>query len=241
MTRGNYNKLVVILGTLTAFAPLSIDMYLPGLPAIAREFNVPTSMAQQTLAVFFIGLSLGQALYGPISDRIGRRRPLIFGCVLYVVASMGCALAPTIGSLIALRLAQALGGCAGVVIARSVVRDLFDQRESARMYSFLMLIMGLAPILAPLLGGQVLAAFGWRAIFVVLAGFGVLCVLTGADSVCRKRCRRNGESQRASARHCVCMPDCWPMSTSWALCWQAGWLRHACSPTSQARRSCLSN
>jgi DHA1 family bicyclomycin/chloramphenicol resistance-like MFS transporter len=177
LTRSSYNKLVVILGTLTAFAPLSIDMYLPGLPAIAREFNVPTSAVQQTLAVFFIGLSLGQALYGPISDRVGRRRPLLFGCMLYVVASIGCALAPSIGSLIMLRLAQALGGCAGVVIARSVVRDLFDQKESARMFSFLMLVMGLAPILAPLIGGQVLAASGWRAIFVVLAGFGVLCVV----------------------------------------------------------------
>lgn len=177
LSRGNYNKLVIILGTLTAFSPLSIDMYLPGLPAIAREFNVPTSLAQQTLAVFFIGLSLGQALYGPISDRMGRRRPLLFGCVVYIIASLGCAMAPSIGSLIVLRLAQALGGCAGVVIARSVVRDLFDQKESARMFSFLILVMGLAPILAPLIGGQVLAAFGWRAIFVVLAGFGVLCLL----------------------------------------------------------------
>ncbi len=177
LSRASYNKLVVILGTLTAFAPLSIDMYLPGLPAIAREFGVPTSAVQQTLAVFFVGLSLGQALYGPISDRVGRRRPLLFGCALYVVACIGCALAPTIGSLIVLRLAQALGGCAGVVIARSVVRDLFDQKEAARMFSFLMLVMGLAPILAPLIGGQVLAAWGWRAIFVVLAGFGVLCVV----------------------------------------------------------------
>lgn len=177
LTKNNYYKLVVILGTLTAFAPLSIDMYLPGLPAIAREFNVPTSAVQQTLAVFFIGLSLGQALYGPISDRLGRRRPLLFGCVLYIIASIGCALAPTLGSLIVLRLAQALGGCAGVVIARSVVRDLFEQRDAARMFSFLMLVMGLAPILAPLIGGQVLGTFGWRAIFVVLAGFGILSAL----------------------------------------------------------------
>jgi DHA1 family bicyclomycin/chloramphenicol resistance-like MFS transporter len=103
------------------------------------------------------------------------RNNLLVGCALYAVACIGCALAPSIGSLIALRLLQALGGCAGVVIARSVVRDLFDPRESARMYSFLVLVMGVAPILAPLAGGQLLGAFGWRAIFVVLSGFGVLC------------------------------------------------------------------
>ncbi len=177
ISRSSYNKLIIILGTLTAFAPLSIDMYLPGLPAIAHEFNVPMSVVQQTLAIFFIGLAFGQALYGPVADRMGRRRPLLFGCALYVIASFGCAMAPDIGSLIVLRLAQALGGCAGVVIARSVVRDLFDQRESARMFSFLMLVMGIAPILAPFVGGQVLAIWGWREVFFVLAGFGVLCML----------------------------------------------------------------
>lgn len=174
-TTASLARLTLILGTLTAFAPISIDMYLPGLPAIAREFGVETAVAQQTLSIFFIGLALGQVLFGPISDRLGRRKPLLAGCALYAVACIGCALAPGIGSLILLRLLQALGGCAGIVIARSVVRDLFDPRESARMYSFLVLVMGVAPILAPLAGGQLLGAFGWRAIFIVLFGFGVLC------------------------------------------------------------------
>jgi DHA1 family bicyclomycin/chloramphenicol resistance-like MFS transporter len=175
-TRGSYARLAIILGTLTAFAPLSIDMYLPGLPAIAREFRSDTAAAQQTLAIFFLGLALGQVLYGPLSDRLGRRPPLLFGCALYALAALGCALSASLQALVALRLVQALGGCAGIVIGRSVVRDLFDQRESARMYSFLMLVMGLAPITAPLIGGQVLVAFGWRAIFLILSGFGLTCL-----------------------------------------------------------------
>lgn len=170
-----YARLAITLGILTAFSPLSIDMYLPGLPSIAREFGVDTALAQQTLAVFFVGLSLGQALYGPVSDRLGRRRPLLFGCALYALASVGCAFTTSVDALVVLRLIQALGGCAGVVISRSVVRDLFDQHQSARMYSFLMLVMGLAPILAPLIGGQILLFLGWRAIFAVLAAFGLAC------------------------------------------------------------------
>jgi DHA1 family bicyclomycin/chloramphenicol resistance-like MFS transporter len=175
LTRGAYARLALILGTLAAFGPLSIDMYLPGLPAIAREFGTSAAAAQQTLSVFFIGLAAGQLLYGPLSDRLGRRRPVLFGCAIYALAGLACALAASIPSLIVLRLCQALGGCVGIVISRSVVRDLFDQRESARMYSVLTLVMGLAPITAPLIGGQLLGAFGWRSIFVVLGGFGALC------------------------------------------------------------------
>jgi DHA1 family bicyclomycin/chloramphenicol resistance-like MFS transporter len=174
--RISYARLALILGTLAAFGPLSIDMYLPGLPSIAREFGTTTAAVQQTLAVFFVGLALGQLAYGPLADRLGRRRPLLFGCGLYAVASLGCAAAPSLGGLMALRFAQALGGSAGMVIGRSVVRDLFDERESARMYSFLVLVMGLAPITAPLIGGQLLVLFGWRAIFLVLGGFGLFCL-----------------------------------------------------------------
>ena len=170
-------KLTILLGILAAFGPLSIDTYLSGLPAIGREFRADDAAAQLTLSMFFVGLAFGQALYGPIADRLGRRGPLLVGCALYAVASVGCALAPSINALIALRFVQALGGCAGMVISRSVVRDLFDAHESARMYSFLMLVMGVAPILAPLLGGQLLVLFGWRSIFWVLAAFGLLCVV----------------------------------------------------------------
>jgi DHA1 family bicyclomycin/chloramphenicol resistance-like MFS transporter len=134
-------------------------------------------MVQQTLAVFFFGLAAGQVVYGPLSDRWGRRAPLFVGTVIYTLASIGCALAPALNSLIALRLAQALGGCAGMVISRSVVRDYFDRRESARMYSVLALVTGLAPILAPTLGGQLLVRFGWRAVFVVLTVYGIITVL----------------------------------------------------------------
>ena len=170
-------RLALILGALAAFGPLSIDMYLPGLPAIAQEFGTDTAAAQQTLAIYFAGLAIGQAFYGPIADRLGRRGPLLFGCVLYAVVSAVCALAPSLAALIGLRFLQALGGCAGMVISRSVVRDLFDERESARMYSLLTLVMGIAPITAPFIGGQLLLVFGWRAIFWLLAIFGLCCVL----------------------------------------------------------------
>lgn len=174
-TRPSVVRFTLILGILTAFGPLSIDMYLPGLPAIAQEFQTDSGRVQLTLSVFFIGLAAGQALYGPIADRLGRKRPLLFGCALYAVASLGCAFAPSVEWLIGLRLLQALGGCAGMVIARSVVRDLFNPRESARMYSFLTLVMGLAPVLAPLVGGQLLLVGGWRSIFWLLALFGIGC------------------------------------------------------------------
>jgi MFS transporter, DHA1 family, multidrug resistance protein len=169
-------RLTLILGTLTASGPLSIDMYLPGLPALARALNTDAGSAQFTLAIFFIGMAVGQAIYGPLADRYGRRRPLLIGFAIYGLASLGCAFAPTIGWLIGLRLAQALGGCAGIVIARSVVRDCFAPQESARVYATLMLITGLAPILAPLIGGQVLLVASWRSVFLILAGFGLLCV-----------------------------------------------------------------
>ncbi len=176
-THPSYAKLALILGTLAAFGPLSIDMYLPALPTIAAEFGTTTAAVQQTLSAFFVGLALGQIFYGPISDRMGRRRPLLFGCAMYTVVSLGCAFAPSVVGLMGLRFLQALGSSAGVVIGRSVVRDLFDERESARMYSFLVLVMGIAPITAPLIGGQILTLFGWRAIFLLLAGFGLFCLL----------------------------------------------------------------
>ncbi len=167
-------KLVIILGILSAYGPLTTDMYMPALPTLAQEFN--TSRVQQTMAIYFLGLSLGQLFIGPISDRVGRKRPLMVGCALYSLASLGCALAPSIDSLIVLRLLQALGGCVGMVLTTSIVRDLFEVKQTARIFSYLMLVMGLAPILAPLIGGQILLYSSWRTIFLVLVAFGLLCL-----------------------------------------------------------------
>lgn len=175
-TRSGRLRFILILGALTAFAPLSIDMYLPAFPAIESHFAADAGAVQATLAVFFIGLAVGQAVYGPIADRFGRRRPLVVGIAVYVAASGLAAAAPDMATLTLARVLQALGGCAGIVIARAMVRDLFHEREAALVYSHLMLVMGVAPILAPVLGAYVLAVADWHAIFWILAGFGVLCI-----------------------------------------------------------------
>lgn len=177
LNQRNTIALTFILGTLSAFGPLTTDMYLPGMPALVEDFSTDSGSVQLTLSLFFLGLAFGQAFYGPIADRIGRRIPLLFGCGLYTLASIGCALAPTIEVLIFMRCLQALGGCAGMVLSRTVVRDLFETKDAARMYSFLILVMGLAPITAPFLGGQILLYFDWRAIFWFLTFFGLLCFL----------------------------------------------------------------
>jgi DHA1 family bicyclomycin/chloramphenicol resistance-like MFS transporter len=169
--------MVVLLGALTAFAPLSIDMYLPSLPTIGHTFGVSQGVAQVTLATFLAGLAIGQFFYGPASDRWGRRPPILVGAVLYVIASIACALAPSLLTLAIARFIQALGGCAGTVIARAVVRDKFGHRDSARVLSLLMLVMGLAPILAPLIGGALLGFGGWRMIFWLLSGLGSLIAI----------------------------------------------------------------
>ncbi len=172
--------LLLLLGILTAIASLSIDMYLPALPAIAADLRAAPGLLEATLAAFFAGFALGQLVYGPLSDRIGRRPPLLGGLALYTVASIVCAMATTPGVLIAGRAAQALGGCAAMVVARAVVRDLYHAQEAARVFSRLMLIMGLAPVLAPSLGSVLLVRFSWRAVFWVLASFGVACMIAVA-------------------------------------------------------------
>jgi len=170
-------RLVIILGALAAFGPMSIDMYLPSLPEIGTRLQASSGQVQFTLAIFFVGLAIGQLIYGPLSDRFGRKPLLYIGIGLYTLASLGCALAPDIQWLTALRLLQALGGCAGIVLARAIVRDLFDHEGAAQMFSALLLVMGVAPILAPLIGGWVLTHAGWRAIFMVLAAFGACCLI----------------------------------------------------------------
>lgn len=168
--------LELLLGALTAFAPLSIDMYLPAFPAIGKDLGVSAASVELTLASFFAGVALGQLLSGPLTDRFGRTRPLYAGLVLYCLGSLGCALAPSAGMLVLWRFIQALGGSVGMVVPRAVVRDLHSGVGAARMMSRLVLVMGVAPILAPLLGGFVVNAFGWRAIFVCHAVAGALAL-----------------------------------------------------------------
>jgi DHA1 family bicyclomycin/chloramphenicol resistance-like MFS transporter len=164
----------LVLGGLTATPPLAMDMYLPALPEVTRSLHAPAATVQLTLTTCLAGMALGQLVVGPMSDRWGRRRPLLAGLAVYIVATALCALAPTVESLVAFRLAQGLAGAAGIVIARAVVRDLYDGVEMARFFSTLMLISGVAPIVAPLIGGQILQVTDWRGVFVVLTVVGAL-------------------------------------------------------------------
>jgi len=173
-------RLLLILGSLSAFGPLAIDFYLPSFPALARAFSTDVEHVQLSLAVYFAGLAIGQLAYGPLADRFGRRTPLLIGITLFSLASLACALAPSLEWLIAARFVQALGGCAGMVVSRAVVRDLCDPINSAKVFSQLMLVMGLAPILAPLAGGLLLSTLGWPSIFICLMLFSFICLLAVA-------------------------------------------------------------
>jgi DHA1 family bicyclomycin/chloramphenicol resistance-like MFS transporter len=171
--------LVLILGSLTAFGPMSIDLYLPAFPELTRHFGVGQLSVQLTLTSCLVGLALGQLLVGPCSDAMGRRRPLLIGLLVYVVASVGCVFAPSAAALTGLRLVQGLAGAAGLVIARAVVRDLYSDVALARFFSMLMIVTGIAPIVAPLIGSQLIQVVPWQGLFAVLTGYGVL-LLVGA-------------------------------------------------------------
>ncbi|MFI9834326.1 multidrug effflux MFS transporter [Streptomyces sp. NPDC051913] len=163
-----------VLGGLTATPPLAMDMYLPSLPEVTESLHAPAATVQLTLTACLAGMALGQLVVGPMSDRWGRRRPLLAGLVVYVLATALCALAPNVETLVAFRLTQGLAGAAGIVIARAVVRDLYDGDAMARFFSTLMLIGGVAPIVAPVIGGQILRVTDWRGVFVVLTVIGLL-------------------------------------------------------------------
>ena len=173
-------RTILILGALSAFGPLAIDFYLPAFPAMALAFGTDEQHIQMTLAAYFLGLSIGQLAYGPVADRFGRRIPLLTGVGLFTAASLACAFAPNLEWLIGARFIQALGGCAGMVIARAVVSDKCDAVGSAKVFSQLMLVMGLAPILAPMLGGLLVNTTGWQSIFLVLTFFSALVGLAVA-------------------------------------------------------------
>lgn len=177
MSSRRYLSLILILGTLTALGPFSIDMYLPGFPAIAKDLNTTVARVSLSLSSYFIGISAGQLLYGPLLDRFGRKKPLYIGLLLYILASAGCLFARTIDDLIVLRFIQAIGSCAAAVASVSMVRDLFPVRENAKIFSLLMLVVGVSPMIAPTAGGYVIEAFGWHSVFVVLLAMGILILL----------------------------------------------------------------
>ena len=166
-------SLVLILGSLSALGALSIDMYLPAMPSMSRQLHASGPVIQLTLTVFVIGLAAGQVVAGPLSDMWGRRRPLLAGMALYVAGSAWCALAPSAGQLIGARAVQSLGAAAGAVLARAIVRDLFDGTAMTRFFSTLMLVNGVAPVAAPVIGGQLLTVAPWRAVFAVTGAVGI--------------------------------------------------------------------
>ncbi|MCW3081758.1 multidrug effflux MFS transporter [Segetibacter sp.] len=169
MDKRNRSLLILILGLLCAIGPFSIDMYLPGFPAIAANLHTSVDYVAYSLSSFFIGICVGQLLCGPLLDRFGRKKPLIIGLVLYIVASIACSLSKSVEALIAFRFLQALGGCVGMVAPNAIVRDVFPVEENAKIFSMLILILGVSPILAPTVGSYVIAGFGWPVVFIVLA------------------------------------------------------------------------
>ena len=168
---------IFILGCLAVIGPFSIDMYLPGFKDIAKDLNTSISQVGLSLSSFFIGVSLGQLIYGPLLDRFGRKIPLYVGLIIYLISSVLCALVLDVDHLIAARFFQALGSCAGMVAARALVRDLFPVSENAKIFSYLMLVIAISPIIAPTFGGYITAMFGWRSIFLSLAAISIVIIV----------------------------------------------------------------
>jgi DHA1 family bicyclomycin/chloramphenicol resistance-like MFS transporter len=176
--RGSELRLLLILSALMSFASISTDMYLPALPTISRALHTTSASIELTFSAFLVGFSLGQLVWGPVSDRYGRRMPIAIGLVLFTIGSAGCAMSTSISQMMGWRIVQALGACVGPVLSRAMVRDFYGREQSARMLSTLILIMGIAPLAGPLLGGQILAFWSWQGIFWTLCGVGVLTLLS---------------------------------------------------------------
>ncbi len=176
--KNNRFYLILILGLLTAIGPFSIDMYLPAFPDIAKNLNTTVSEVMLSLSSFFIGISVGQLIYGPMLERFGRKQPLYIGLLIYFIASIGCAMSTSVDGLIWFRLIQAMGGCAGMVASRAIVRDLFEGKETAKIFSTLMLVVAVSPIIAPTVGGYITHLFGWKSVFIALVVI-ALVILAG--------------------------------------------------------------
>ncbi|MHC0441843.1 multidrug effflux MFS transporter [Flavobacterium sp. 3-210] len=173
MTTKKYIKLILILGSLTALGPFSIDMYLPGFSDIANDLNTTVAKVSMSLSSYFIGISAGQLLYGPLLDRFGRKKPLFMGLMVYILASLGCAYVTNVDTFILLRFVQAIGSCAATVASVAMVRDLFPVKDIPKVFSLLMLVLGLSPMLAPTIGGYVTEDYGWHTVFFILMFMGI--------------------------------------------------------------------
>ena len=195
-------RTALILGLLSAIGPVAIDMYLPALPTIGQSLGASIGAVQASLMAFFIALGLGQLIYGPVSDMVGRKPPLYFGLMLFAIGSVGCALAPDIHTLVAMRFVQGLGACAGSVVPRAVVRDLYTGHQALRLMSTLMLVFSVSPILAPLAGSLLIEWQGWRSTFwfMLAAGLLGLALVATQMSETRPREQRAASSWRQALR-----------------------------------------
>jgi DHA1 family bicyclomycin/chloramphenicol resistance-like MFS transporter len=202
--------LFLVLPALVAFQAISTDLYLPALPAIGADLGASVEEVQLTLSLFLVGFGTAQLAWGPLSDRIGRRPPLLVGTGLYVVASLACLLAPSIEALVGARFVQAVAACSGVVLGRAVVRDLFEPAEAAKVLAYLGTAMALAPIFGPVLGGWLTMAFGWRSTFAALALFGLLClagVLLAVPETNRRKDPQATSPARLAANYAALLGD----------------------------------
>ena len=177
MTTKKYIQLILILGSLTALGPFSIDMYLPGFSGIAKDLNTTVAKVSMSLSSYFIGISAGQLLYGPLLDRFGRKKPLFIGLMVYILASLGCVYVADIDSFIFLRFIQAIGSCAATVASVAMVRDLFPVKDIPKVFSLLMLVLGLSPMLAPTIGGYITEDYGWHTVFFILMCMGIAILI----------------------------------------------------------------
>lgn len=177
MTTKKYIQLILILGSLTALGPFSIDMYLPGFSGIAKDLHTTVAKVSMSLSSYFIGISAGQLLYGPLLDRFGRKKPLFIGLMVYILASLGCVYVTNIDTFIGLRFIQAIGSCAATVASVAMVRDLFPVKDIPKVFSLLMLVLGLSPMLAPTIGGYVTEDYGWHTVFFILMCMGIAILI----------------------------------------------------------------